>query len=217
MKCRILLADDHVIVLNGLKELLSKEPDLDVVGMAQSGEEALDLARKLIPHVAVLDVTMGDLNGIEVSRILQRELPDVAVLGLSMHDNSRMIAEFLLTGARGYVLKESNPRELVTAIRVLASGESYLSPKVTSLVLQDYRKLLRKPASSSKELLSPRETEVLQLLVQGASTREIGYTLHISKNTVDTHRRKIMDKLECNNLAELTRLALREKLVANDE
>jgi DNA-binding NarL/FixJ family response regulator len=216
MKHRILLADDHAIVLNGLKELLSKEPDLEVVGMARSGREGLELARKLQPQVAVLDVTLGDLNGIEVSRILRQELPNTAILGLSMHDNPRMIAEFLRTGAQGYVLKESNPRELVTAIRVLASGECYLSPKVTSVVLEDYRKLLRKPSPSSRDLLSPRETEVLQLLVQGTSTREIGKTLHISKNTVDTHRRKIMDKLGCNNLAELTRLALRENLVTGD-
>ncbi len=216
MKHRIFLADDHAIVLNGLKELLSKEPDLEVVGMARSGREGLELARKLQPQVAVLDVTLGDLNGIEVSRILRQELPNTAILGLSMHDNPRMIAEFLRTGAQGYVLKESNPRELVTAIRVLASGECYLSPKVTSVVLEDYRKLLRKPSPSSRDLLSPRETEVLQLLVQGTSTREIGETLHISKNTVDTHRRKIMDKLGCNNLAELTRLALRENLVTGD-
>lgn len=216
MKHRIFLADDHAIVLNGLKELLSKEPDLEVVGMARSGREGLELARKLQPQVAVLDVTLGDLNGIEVSRILRQELPNTAILGLSMHDNPRMIAEFLRTGAQGYVLKESNPRELVTAIRVLASGECYLNPKVTSVVLEDYRKLLRKPSPSSRDLLSPRETEVLQLLVQGTSTREIGKTLHISKNTVDTHRRKIMDKLGCNNLAELTRLALRENLVTGD-
>ncbi|HOO62459.1 MAG TPA: response regulator transcription factor [Synergistaceae bacterium] len=215
MKHRILLADDHTIVLNGLRELLSKESDMEVAGMAQSGREALELAARLLPSVAVLDVTLGDLNGIEVSRILQREHPDIAVLGLSMHDNPRMIAEFLLTGARGYVLKESNPRELLAAIRALASGECYLSPKVTSVVLEDYRKLLRKPSSTST-LLSPRETEVLQLLVRGASTREIGTLLHISKNTVDTHRRKIMDKLGCNNLAELTRLALREGLATGD-
>ncbi len=216
MKHSILLADDHTIVLNGLKEILSKEPDLEIVGMAGSGAEALKMARQLHPRVAVLDVTLGDINGIEVSRILRRELPETAILGLSMHDNPRMIGEFLRTGAQGYVLKESNPRDLVTAIRVLASGECYLSPKVTSVVLEEYRKLLCKPAPSSGDLLSPRETEVLQLLVQGASTREIGATLHISKNTVDTHRRKIMDKLGCNNLADLTRLALRERLVPGD-
>jgi DNA-binding NarL/FixJ family response regulator len=216
MKHSILLADDHTIVLNGLKELLSKETDLEIVGIAQSGGDALELARELRPRVAVLDVTLGDINGIEVSRILRQELPETAILGLSMHDNPRMIGEFLRTGAQGYVLKESNPRDLVTAIRVLASGECYLSPKVTSVVLQEYRKLLSKPTPSSGDLLSPRETEVLQLLVQGASTREIGSTLHISKNTVDTHRRKIMDKLGCNNLADLTRLALRERLVASE-
>lgn len=213
MTLRIVLADDHQIVLNGLKELISKEPDMEVVGMAQGGHEAVRLAREEKPDVMVLDVTMADMNGIEASRAIRKENPGLPLLGLSMHDNRRMIVEMLRAGARGYVLKECNPKDLLTAIRVVSQGLAYLSPKVTSVLLEDYLKLLDAGTSSPTTSLSPRETEVLQLLVRGSSTREIGQELHISKNTVDTHRRKIMDKLNCNSIAELTRLAMRENLV----
>lgn len=214
MSLRIVLADDHQIVLTGLKELIAREPDMEVVGTAQTGEEALRLASELTPDVIVLDVTMPDMNGMEVSRILRQQNPDLAVLGFSMHDNRRMIVEMLRAGVRGYVLKESNPRDLLTAIRTVSQeGMAYLSPKVTRTILDDYLKLLERGSGRPRQHLSPRETEVLRLLARGSSTKEIGQELHISKNTVDTHRRNIMDKLDCNSIAELTRFALKEHLV----
>ncbi len=210
---RVVLADDHQIVLNGLKELISKETDMEVVGMGQSGNEAVRLAEERQPHVMILDVTMSEMNGIEASRAIRKKFPDMSIVGLSMHDNKRMILEMLKAGARGYVLKEANPRDLLTAIRAVSQGMAYLSPKVTVTLLEDYLRLLDTGGGQPAHKLSPRETEVLRLLVRGTSTREIGQELHISKNTVDTHRRKIMDKLGCNSIAELTRLALKEHLV----
>ncbi len=217
-KNRILMVDDHKLFLAGLCDLVSREEDLEVVGVAGCGEEGLALARELRPDAVVLDLTMPGMSGIEAARAIRSYLPDAKLAALTMHLDRRMVCEALRADIRAYILKEATPQEFVQALRVLLGGEIYLSPKVATLVAEDYLKLLDKTADGSEagSPLSEREREVLKLLVQGQSTKEIADTLHISKSTVDTHRRNVLDKLGCENVTCLTRYALREGLVDLD-
>lgn len=214
---KILLADDHRLFLAGLCDLLGREEDFEIVGTAHTGLEAVQLALKLEPDVVVMDVTMPDLNGIKASRRILEARPHIGIVALSMHCNKGFITEMLNLGARGYVLKESAPEEFMAAIRVTASGDVYLSPKVATILVEEFRKLSNLAGFSPVPELSVRETEVLKLLVKGLNTKSIAETLHISKNTVDTHRRRILDKLGCENITELTRFALREGLLDLEE
>lgn len=217
-KNRILMVDDHKLFLAGLCDLVNREEDLEVVGIAGCGEEGIALARELRPDAVVLDLTMPGMSGIDLAHALRDHLPDARMAALTMHLDRRMVCEALKANIRAYILKEATPQEFVQALRVLLDGEIYLSPKVATLVVEDYLKLLDKTAggASAGSPLSERECEVLKLLVQGRSTKEIADTLHISKSTVDTHRRNILDKLGCENVACLTRYALREGLVDLD-
>lgn len=209
MRIRILLADDHAVVRQGFRMILSAHSDLEIVGEAGNGREAVDLAATLRPDVVVMDVTMPDLNGIEATRRVTADNPHVRVVALSMHKDSVYVREILRAGARGYLLKDSVADDLVAAVRAVAGGEGYLSPAVSNAVLDDYRKHVTNPI----DLLSSREREVLQMLAEGKTNKEIAATLNLSVYTVDAHRGRIMEKLNVHSINELVRFAVRNGLV----
>src|SRR5690349_12360902 len=208
-RIRILLADDHAVVRQGFKMILAAQTDMEIVGEAGNGREAVELAEKLRPDVVVMDVAMPELNGIEAARRLGQSLPHARVLALSMHKDSVYVREILRAGARGYLLKDSPASELVAAVRAVASGEGYLSPAVSNAVLDDYRRHVTNPI----DLLSSREREVLQMLAEGKTNKEIAGVLNLSVYTVDAHRGRIMEKLNLHSINELVRFALRNGLI----
>lgn len=214
MNTRILLADDHAIVRDGIRSLLEKEPDMPVVGEAENGRQAVQLALKLRPDLVILDITMPDLNGIEAARQLRDQLPNLKIIALSMHADKRFVAEMLQAGASGYLQKNCAFKNLVNAIRTVVSGQMYLSPSITGIVVEGFKRNLPAGAVSESGPLSPKEREVLQLLAEGSSTKEIADRLAVSAKTVDTHRQHIMDKLNLRSVAELTKYAIREGLTS---
>ncbi|OUO95068.1 response regulator transcription factor [Cloacibacillus sp. An23] len=207
---RIFLADDHELFREGLKSLLLKEPDLEVAGSAADGAEAVKAVAELRPDIVLMDVTMPGMNGITAAEKICGEIPGVSVIVISMHNDRRFIAESLKAGARGYVLKECSPDVMLEAIHTVSRGDVYLSPKACTVLVEDYLRLLDGENSDGANPLSEREREVLALLVKGRTAKQTADILGISKNTVDTHRRRIMDKLGCDSMAELTRYAIRE-------
>jgi DNA-binding NarL/FixJ family response regulator len=193
--------------------LIEKQPGLEVVGEANSGRMALKLTRELKPDVVIMDITMPDLNGIEAARQIHSEIPGVKVIALSMHSDKCLVAGMLMAGASGYLLKEDcDSGELARAIRAVAINQTYLSPKIGEVVIKDYVRHLSMTASSPFSILTPREREVLQLLAEGKNAKEIASSLHVSVKTVETHRNKIMEKLDIRSIAELTKYAIRERL-----
>lgn len=216
MKIRVLMIDDHKLFLAGLEDILGREGDIEVVGVAGSCREGVAMALEKRPDVIVLDLAMPETSGVEAARVLSEALPGVRMAALTMHLDRQMVFEALKSGMTGYILKEATPEEFLFALRVVARGETWLSPKVATLVANDFVRGNASEATSAPSL-SDREREVLRLLVKGAGTREIAGTLHISKSTVDTHRRNILDKLGCENVTCLTRYALRHGLVDLDE
>lgn len=217
MKVRIMLADDHKIIRDGLKSMLAKEAGMDVVAEADDGRTAVRLACELKPDVVVMDVGMPELNGIEACRQILDRLPHVKVIALSMHSDRRFVAEMLKAGASGYLLKDCAFDELAVAIRSVMSGRPYLCPSVASMVVDDYVRHLSAPrvpksSQAAVDVLTAREREVLQLLAEGKSTKQIASTLHVSVKTIETHRHQIMEKLDLHSLAELTKYAVREGL-----
>ncbi len=211
MTIRILLADDHKIVRQGLRTLLEKEPDMEVVAEAEEGRMAVRLARKLAPQVVIMDVGMPDLNGIEATRQVLADTPGLKVIALSMHSDRRFVVNMLKAGASGYLLKDSAFEELAAAIRVVMLNKTYLSPGVSDIVIKDYVQGPRED-SSVFSVLTPREREVLQLMAEGKSTKQIADCLHVSVKTIETHRQQIMTKLGIHSVAELTKYAVREGL-----
>jgi two-component system response regulator NreC len=211
MGIRILLADDHKIVRQGLRTLLEKEPDMAVVAEAENGRASVRLARELSPQVVIMDVGMPDLNGIEATRQLLAESPKIKVIALSMHSDRRFVVNMLKAGASGYLLKDSAFEELANAIRVVMANKTYLSPGVSDIVIKDYVQG-PKPDNSAFSILTAREREVLQLMAEGKSTKQIADRLHVSVKTVETHRQQIMSKLDMHSVAELTKYAIREGL-----
>ena len=207
---RVLLVDDHELFLEGLRGLLEKAPDIEQVGAARDGFEAMEQVELLKPDVVLMDMTMPRLNGIQATQQITERFPGVKVLALSMHGDRRFIVESLKVGARGYVLKECTSQELCTAIGVVMSGQYYLAPPVMSVIVEDYLRLLAAEDEADNCPLSDRELDVLKLLVKGCNAKQIAEQLNISKNTVDTHRRHVLDKLGCNSMAELTSYAIRE-------
>jgi two-component system response regulator NreC len=208
-RIRILLADDHAVVRQGFKMILAAHSDMEIVGEAGNGREAVQLAEELRPDVVVMDVAMPELNGIEATRRIAEAVPHSRVLALSMHKDSVYVREILRAGARGYLLKDAPAGDLVSAIRALASGEGYLSPAVSNAVLDDYRKHVTNPI----DLLSSREREVLQMLAEGKTNKEIAVILNLSVYTVDAHRGRIMEKLNLHSINELVRFAVRNGLI----
>jgi two-component system response regulator NreC len=214
MVIHIIIADDHQIVRQGLKTLLEREPDMEVVAEAEDGRRALSLVRDFVPHVVVLDVEMPDLNGIEAARQILTEFPHIKVIALSMYSDRRFVVNMLKAGANGYLLKDCAFEELAHAIRLAMSDRIYLSPGVADMVVKDYVNTPPSGSQSAFAVLTPREREVLQLLSDGNRTSQIAETLHISVKTVETHRQQIMNKLGIKSVAELTKYAIREGLTS---
>ena len=213
MSIRIVLADDHQIVRDGLRALLEKEKDMQVVGEAADGRTAVRLALKLRPHVVLIDVSMPDLNGVEAARQIAADAPEVKVLALSMHADKRYVGAMLQAGAAGYLLKDLAFEEVVHAIKTAGQGQVYLSRGVVGIVVDDYVERLSKEEAEKPDL-TPREREILQLVAEGRSTKEIAVALHISVKTVETHRRQIMERLNIHSVAELTKYAVRQGLTS---
>jgi two-component system response regulator NreC len=214
MSIKVLIADDHQIMREGLRTMLEKEHDIQVLGEAEDGRMIQRMARELLPDVIIMDVAMPDLNGIEATRQIVAELPGVKIIALSMHDDRRFVLNMLKAGAAGYMLKDSAFTDLAKAIRVVMSGKTYLSHEVADIVVKDYVSSSQPTESSAFQLLSPREREVLQLLAEGKTSAKIGDKLHISIKTVETHRQQIMVKLKIRSVAELTKYAIREGLTS---
>jgi DNA-binding NarL/FixJ family response regulator len=213
MTVRILLADDHRILREGLKQLIHGENDLEVVGEAKDGLETVRLAQELNPDVVIMDIAMPGLNGIEATTRILNELPKARVMALSMHRESKYVMGMLEAGAKGYLLKECAFDEVIKAIRMVLKGNNYLSPGITEIVVNESLiKMGKEPPSRS--VLSQREREVLQLLAEGIKSKEIADRLFISKKTVETHRRNIMQKLNLSSTAELVRFAIREGITS---
>lgn len=216
MSIRILLADDHRITRQGLRSLLEKQADFEVVGEAENGREALEMLEKWQPDVVIMDVTMPDLNGVEATRRIASKHPDVRVVALSMHSDTMFVSEMLRSGASGYLLKDCAFEELTRAIRAVMDDKTYLSPAISGVVVEDYLHRLSKAGSGGDEVLSDREREVLQLMAEGRSTKQIATKLHVSVKTIETHRRQIMNKLDIHTVAELTKYAVRKGLTSLD-
>ncbi len=218
MTSRILLVDDHQIMRDGIKSLLSEESDMEVVGEASHGREAVQLAKRLGPDLVVMDLSMPELNGIEATRQIMAEMEGVKVLALSMHRDPRFVAGVLEAGANGYLVKDCTASELTSVIRLVAQGRTYLSPEVTDLVVKGFVGRLAEDVSHPPaSVLSPREREVLQLLAEGFKAKEVAQRLHLGVKTVETHRRNLMEKLDINNLVDLIRYALREGITSLDD
>jgi len=214
---KILLADDHKLMREGLRMLLENLHGMTIVGEAVDGISAARMARKLKPDLVLMDIAMPDLNGIEATRRIMTESPGVKVVALSMHADIRFMKHMFAAGAAGYVLKGSAFEEVAAAIRAVAAGRIYISPKITDQVLAEYVKQLTKPSAGAESPLSGREREVLQMLAEGKSSHKIAERLHVSVTTVDTHRKHVMDKLGFRTIAELTKYAVREGLTSLDE
>lgn len=214
---RILIVDDHRIMREGLRAILERHPDMEVVGEASNGREALALAHKLRPGIVVMDITMPELNGIDATRRIASELPEVKVIALSMNSDRRYVLAMLGAGAWGYLLKNAASEELTRAIETAAANRKYVSPLIADAVVQS---AIREPApkadSEGVSALSAREREVLQLLAEGRTSKEIALNLGVAVTTVETHRRQIMSKLSIRSIAELTKYAIREGLTSVD-
>ena len=208
-KIRIVLADDHSVVRQGFRRILEAQSDMEIVGEASNGREALEQAALLTPDVVVMDVAMPELNGIEATRRMKEATPHSRVLALSMHKDSVYVREILRAGARGYLLKDAVDEDLIAAVRAVSRGEGYLSPGVADAVLTDYRQHVTDPI----DLLTTREREVLQLIAEGKTNKEIATLLNLSVYTVDAHRGRIMEKLNLHSTGELVRFAIRKRLV----
>lgn len=206
---RILLVDDHAMVRQGFRLILSSQPDMEIVGEGGNGREALELVESLKPDVVVMDVAMPELNGIEATRKIIAAHPRTRILALSMHKDSVYVREMLRAGARGFLLKDSIDKDLLTAVRAVAKGEGYLSPAVSDAVLSDYRKHVSAPI----DLLTTREREVLQMIALGKTNKDIANELKLSVYTVDAHRGRIMEKLNVHSTGELVLFAVRNGII----
>jgi len=216
MSIRILLVDDQKILRQGLRTMLERQPGMTVIGEAEDGRTAIALARELSPEVIVMDVAMPDLNGIEATSHIVEANPGVKVIALSMHSDKQFVSRMFKAGAVGYLLKDCAVDELAKAIRTVIRDQAYIGETISAVVLDDYVQQLRKPPAVDEGRLTPREREVLQLIAEGHSTKEIAFTLEISSKTVETHRRNMMEKLGIDSVAELTKFAIRRGITTLD-
>ena len=214
MRIKILLADDHKIVRDGLRAMISGHPDMEVVAEAENGRAAVSLVKQLAPDIVIMDISMPDLNGIEAARHIVADAPRVKIIALSMHSDSHYVKELFKAGASGYLLKECAFEELANAIHTVAADQIYLSPRISHVVINDYLNRVSTEENSVFSVLTAREREVLQLLAEGKTTKEIAYTLDLSTKTVEAHRQKIMEKSNLHSVAELTKYAIREGLTS---
>ena len=215
MSIRVLLVDDHEIMLNGLRSLLGQQQGMEVVGEAKDGRQAVESARELSPHVVVMDLSMPGMNGIEATRRISAELPAVKVLCFSMHGDQRFVGAALEAGAAGYLLKERALEDLVQGIRTVVAGETYLCPRVASAVVEAYKSTRARADDSAYSLLTAREREILQLIAEGNTNAKIAEILGLSVKTIGTHRERLMAKLDIHTVAELTKYAIREGLTSS--
>ncbi len=214
MSTRILLVDDHRIFREGLRIMLEKQPDFEIIGEAENGRSAVEMVRELLPDVVIMDVAMPDLNGIEATRQIIDKTSRVKVIGLSMHSNMRYVTEMLKAGASGFLFKDCSFEELVNGINAVRDDRICLSPPITENMIKDYISVLSKDTHSAFSSLTAREREVLQLIAEGKSVREIASRFGLSVKTIETHRQNIMDKLDIHNMAELIKFAIREGLTS---
>ena len=215
MSVRILLADDHGVVRKGVRFLLERQPGMEVVGEAADGREAVRLAETVNPDVVIMDIAMPLLNGIEATAQMVKRDPKIGVIILSMHSDEDYLLSALNAGAKGYLLKDSAEVDLVRAIQTVIRGTPFFSPEIAKTMLEDYMRFLQqRNLQDSYELLTEREKEVLQLLAEGKSNKEVATILDISVYTVDTHRMHLMQKLNLHNTAEIVLYAVRKKIIA---
>lgn len=212
-KIRVVVADDHAIMRDGIRALIQPEEDLVVIGEAEDGRAAVELAEKLHPDVVLMDIAMPLLNGLEATRQIKRDHPEIQVLVLTMYDHDEYVRQVLATGASGYVLKRAAAGELVSAIRAVARGDAVLSPAVTRIVINEYLRGEKIQAESEPEKLTPREREVLQLIAEGHTSREIARVLNLSIKTVQAHRTSLMQKLDLHDRGELIKYAIQKKII----
>jgi DNA-binding NarL/FixJ family response regulator len=218
MSIRVLLVDDHKIIREGLRSLLNKTPDIEVVAEAENGRMARQLAREVMPDVIVMDISMPGLNGIEATRQILAAFPDIKVITLSMHPDNRLVVGMLDAGASGYVLKDCTFEELEKAIRTAMANQIYLSPRLIRDIVEYQVRNSSQTKSSPFSILTSKEREVLQLVVEGRNTKQIAWLLNVSTKTVEAHRNKIMTKLNIHSISGLTKYALREGLTSlNDK
>ena len=212
---RVLLADDHQLMRSGIRLMLERETDLSVVGEANDGREAVALAKSLRPDVVVMDIGMANLNGIEAAQQMTGDRAEIAVVMLSMHSDESYVLRALKAGARGYLLKDSAEADLIKAVHAVAGGKSFFSPAVSKVLLDDYvRKLRRSGTEDAYDLLTPREREVLQLIAEGKSNKDIANLLNLSVYTVESHRSNLMEKLNIRGLPELILYAVRKGIIS---
>ncbi|MBK9167584.1 MAG: response regulator transcription factor [Bryobacterales bacterium] len=211
---RVLLADDHGVVRKGLRFLLARHEDIEVVAEAADGREAVQMAAEFSPNVVVMDVAMPRLNGIDATRQIMQKNPRTGVVMLSMHSDESYLVRALTAGARGYLLKDSAEADLASAVQAVAQGKSFFSPAIAKTLLEDYvRYLQQRNLEDSYDLLTDREKEILQLLAEGKSNKEVASLLNISPYTVETHRTNLMQKLNLHNTAEIVLYAVRKKII----
>lgn len=212
MSIKVLIADDHAIVRHGLMRSIQQQEDMEVVGQASDGHSAVELVRELMPNVVLMDVSMPALNGIEATRAILRDSPSTRVIALSMHSAKRYVREMFRAGASGYLLKDCEFDELVQTIRLISEGQTYISPSISRIVVENYTNSMSDDKESAFSILTQREREVLQLMAEGNSTKQIAMRLFISPKTVEAHRLRIMNKLDIDNVALLTKYAIQEGL-----
>lgn len=212
---RIVLADDHVVMRNGLRLLLERQPDFEVVGEAADGRQTVEICDTLKPDVVVLDIAMPNLNGIEAARQVSSKLPKTSIVILSMHSDEGYVLRALKAGARAYLLKDSAETDLINAIRVVTEGKAFFSPAISKMLVDDYvHRLQQRGVEDSYELLTTREREILQLLAEGKSNKEVANVLSLSLYTVETHRGNILQKLNLHSVPELILYAVRKGVIS---
>ena len=214
-KITIILADDHTVVRQGLRALLAAEQDVEVVGEAETGRQAVQMARKLLPDVVVMDIAMPILNGLEATRQITKEVPSTRVLVLSSYGDDEYVRQLTEAGAAGYLIKQTASEDLMTAIREAKKGNAFFSPSISRRLLENYREafLNGQPVKKTKELLTSREAEVLQLIAEGMANKQIAAELFISIKTVEKHRQQVMNKLRIHDVAGLTRYAISKGII----
>jgi RNA polymerase sigma factor (sigma-70 family) len=214
-KIRLLLSDDHQLMRRGLRLMIEQQPDLTVVGEANDGREAVALAKSLKPDVVVMDIGMPNLNGIEAAQQITQSHPEIAVVMVSMHSDESYVLRALKAGAKGYLLKDSAEADVIKAVHAVAAGKSFFSPAVSKVLLDDYvRKLKRSRVEDAYDLLTPREREILQLIAEGKSNKDVANLLNLSVYTVETHRANLMEKLRLHGVPELILYAVRKGIIS---
>jgi DNA-binding NarL/FixJ family response regulator len=211
MSTRILLADDHRMVREGIRSLLEKENDIEIVAEAEEGRQAIHLARELQPDVVIMDITMPNLNGVEATRQIVTQFPQIKVIALSMHFSKIFVLNMLKAGALGYILKGDSSEELIKGVRTVSGGDAYFSPKAAKTVTE----VLANPLPNSPlDTLNPREREVFQLICEGKNTKQMALKLHVSTKTIEADRRKIMEQLDANSIPELVIIAIENGVIS---